>query len=388
MIGSADMAALLVVALLQDDVAKLESSDPLEARRAFEALIAAGDEAPLRKVAERCERARHALAEIRAHRRFGAAYPPIRLIRYEADDLPTREVLEEFAEHLGVRLKEGSFVGPMPERISIHLREAYALEALDSVFRAANHGWWEEDGAIVYSIPAWPIPRLHTYYRRFQISIESFYEFRKRDPFGNVEGSAALWIRIKYDTACRPAGSRGVKFTEVIDDKGRSLLPEEARDLPSYAPFQNLSSHVPIKAPSDDVLKLARVRGVFVALFPERPAPGEIPLAGERRALEAPNLTLAVEKVLEGGSRISVTGKIGDLKKAHVRPLPGDFRLKGKDGRTLPAGGAVSGRRESPVAELQFEIPDGFEPVALVVEYFQGMGEHEIPFDFQDVPIR
>ncbi|HZN63059.1 MAG TPA: hypothetical protein VFC90_11700, partial [Planctomycetota bacterium] len=72
------MLILALALLLQDPLVDLDSKDPLVARRAFEAAIRTGDEKALEGAAKTSERAKEALAEVRAHLKFGDAYPPVR----------------------------------------------------------------------------------------------------------------------------------------------------------------------------------------------------------------------------------------------------------------------------------------------------------------------
>jgi hypothetical protein len=71
-----------------------------------------------------------------------------------------------------------------------------------------------------------------------------------------------------------------------------------------------------------------------------------------------------------------------------VLPEPEEFRLKAKDGRKVSGQGVRSGQREAASWELKFEFPAGFEAAALEVTHFQGVGEHPVPFDFKDVPLK
>ena len=376
------------------DLADLDSSDPIVARRAFEALVQRGDEAALRDVARRNERARHVLSEIEAHRRFGATYPAIKTLSYSAKDRATSEVLADLSKLLGLRFQEekmdipGAVLRPFKEKLSLELKDAYPLEILDRLGNALD-ATPQVDGQVVTLYRGnFSGSSFRAYQRHFSIAIKSYEERRRRDPAGRGTAKAFIRFHVRYDWLCRPAGMNTLRFLVVKDDLGDSLLPETSQDHPYYASFDTLSTQVAIKPSRPEAKKLVRVKGVFPAFFPERPARAEIPLSAPKKELNLPNLTLRLESASKDGAKVRISGKVGDLKKAYVLPEVHEFRLKSKDGRTVEAQGSRAGQRESATWELAFDVPAGFEPGALEVTYFQEVSEHEIPFDFKDVPIR
>src|SRR6266850_4231486 len=138
------LSAFLIL-LPQESLKELDSPDPAVARRALEAAIRAGDEKPLEAAAKTSRGARLALAEVRAHKRFGEAYPPELCITYEAKDRPTEEVLGKLSKFIGLRIEpDGSLPRPawLKETLSISLRDATFLEAVDAIARAVP-GWTE-----------------------------------------------------------------------------------------------------------------------------------------------------------------------------------------------------------------------------------------------------
>ena len=95
-----------------------------------------------------------------------------------------------------------------------------------------------------------------------------------------------------------------------------------------------------------------------------------------------------LEEASADGAAVKISAKVADWKKAHVRPIPGDFQLVGKDGRLVPAEGETTGPVESIFLDLKFTLPAKFEATALKIREFRKTGEHEFPFEFKDVPIR
>src|SRR6516162_3006979 len=103
MIRAVAACGVLLFLRSQEGLSDLDSTDPKVARHAFEAAVRRGEEPALVDAAARSERARAALAEIRAHRRFGATYPPIDPVTFDAADRPTSEVLADLGKRLGLR---------------------------------------------------------------------------------------------------------------------------------------------------------------------------------------------------------------------------------------------------------------------------------------------
>ena len=378
----------------QEEIAGLESSDPVIARRAFEALVRRGEDKPLSDLPRKSDRVAHVLAEIRAHRRFGDAYPPLEPIRYEAEDRPTRELLEDFRKILKLPIDRARpesvdvVLPPLREKTTIRLKAAYPLEALDELGRALDETMWVTDGTLKHVPGARRPPVFRTYARHFLIDVERFVEERHRESTGETKETTYLWMRLQHDWLVRIVGMRPVRFLHISDDLGHSLLPDSPPDQASWGDFQNLSSQLFIKTPDPRARKLARLKGVVPYFFPERPATAELSLSADKKELSLKNLVLNIEKASPTCSEVRVTGRVGDLNAAHVWPEVNEFQLKGKDGRLLTARGARAGQRESAVWDLSFAVPEAFEPSALRIRHFEGVGEHEIAFEFTDVPIR
>lgn len=387
--------ALVLVLLLpvsQDSLRDLESADPVVARQAFNALVRRGDEGALIEAAARSDRAKSALAEIRAHRRFGEAYPPSAPLSFEAKNRPTRELLEELGNALKLRFVPekagpGVILEPLQERMTLSLRESYPLEAMEAVGRSLDSMIYVRDGEA--QIFRGSDPRSYRVEQpHFSIAMESYQEERGRDLLGATQSEAFLRMKVRHDWLCRMVGMKGIQLLAVEDDLGEDLHLEHSGDRADYGDVENLSTQVLIKVPNPEATKLKKVKGVFSALFPERPASAELLIGGAVRELRLPNMMLTLEKSSENGAEMRIAGKIPDLQKAYVLPEPREFSVKGKTEERIAGKGTRSGQNDSPVWELTFEVPKGFVVSTLTVKYFEGVGEHQIPFELRDVPIR
>jgi hypothetical protein len=300
----------------QDELKDLESPDPAVWRRASEALIRRGDEAALAESAKRSDRAREALAEVRAHRRFGDAYPALQLLTYAAKDRPTPEVLADLSKALGLRFEDektdfpGALLRPLKDNTSLDVTLAYPLQALDALGIALGVSAHIEGTRATLYRGVLHNSSFTEYARHFVVAIESYEERRSIEASDAAAVESSLRFRVRYDWLCRPVGSAGFQFLAIEDDLGNSLVPERGGREASYDKFQMLSAQVGIRAPRREAAKLVRVRGTFTALFPERPAVAEIPLADPGKDIALSNLALKIDAVEEKGAEVRLSGKV------------------------------------------------------------------------------
>lgn len=277
---------------------------------------------------------------------------------------------------------------PFKQKVTIDLSESCPLEGLDRLGEALEATMAFHEGKVTVWRGAFGARSFISHHRHVSIAIERYADVRSRDPSGGASGTASLWFRYRHDWLCRPVGVRWFRFSEVTDDLGDSLVPEDKLRKASYGEWNNVSSEIGIKASRQGAKTLRRVKGTFILLLPERAAQAEMPVEAGKRTFELVNLTLTLDAFEKSGAGVRISGKIGDLTKAYVLPRPEEFSLKGKDGRTVAATGTQAGQRESATWELRFAPPAGFQPASLVVRHYEAVGEHEVPFDFKDVPIR
>lgn len=383
----------LILLLPQDGLRDLDSSDPATARKALEAAIRAGDEKALEEAGKTSERARLALAEVRAHKKFADAYPQARTCSLDLKDKPFAEALNELSGPFGIRIEKAHDPHnpfKFPERVTCSFRDCYLLEALDRFGQDSKIKFRNEGGVFrYYAGPDYANKR--SYWRHFALSVHSLSEVESLASTGVKTSTVNLTLSIVTDGAARIAGSKGTRFTQILERPDRSLLPKTV-DRTAYFGFWYSQGHIftggEIAAPSAAAEELSIVSGTVELLLPEKPRFQDMPLAGENRELKLDNLALRVEKSAADGSEIKVTGRIGDMKKPHLWPVPADFQLKEKDGRLLEGSGTVSGAPDAPLIDLVFKVPAGFEASALRVRCYESFGSLEVPFEFREVRIR
>ncbi len=385
--------ALLLIQTPQSSLSDLDSPDPAVARRAMEATVRGGDVKALEAVEKTSAGARRALAEIRAHQRFGEAYPLPPTVTYEAKDRPVSEVVEALSKLLGKRMVFEEREARDKERtVTLSLKDATFLETMDALTMAIP-AWESIEPDLIRLQPAGAIfPRdPASYWRYAKVSISTFTEVRELLGADKSPRTARLYFTHWIDGRCRAVGSGGLRLTDVIDDTGASLTPEPGPPYAGFGPYhQNMQFgvHVSIKAPDAAATKLVMLRGVQRFYFPESPTFTELPLAGGNRAFKSENAAIRIDEAAVDGSTVKVVAEFGDWKKPHVRPLPSDFHLVGTDGRLVPATGSVAGPVESITLQLSFDLPEKFVARSLKVRTFKSIGEHDFPFQFRDLPLR
>jgi hypothetical protein len=384
------LAAMALAILQSNDVADLDSPDPLVARRAMEAIVRKGDEKPLQAVEKTSAGAKRALAEMRAHQRFGEAYPPSMAITFEAKDRPVAEVVDALSKLVKKRITY-EVRDPADEKrtVTLSLKDATFLETLDALTLAIP-AWDSIEEDVIKLQPALAIfPRDPvSYWRHGKVTVSTFTEVR-----GLLDGGknvARLYFTHWIDGGCRAVGYGAPRLTEVTDDTGASLAPEAYAPYAGYGPYhgyQQFGVHLSIKPPAAAATKLVTLRGTQRFYFPESPTFAEIPWGG-KGSIQAENVVIRLEEATASGASVKVVAEFADWRKPHVRPLPSDFQLMGKDGRGIQATGSSAGPVESITLRLTFDLPAKFEAASLKVRTFKSIGDHEFPFEFKDLPLR
>lgn len=386
------LCAALLLLISQEKLGELDSPDPYVARRAIEAAIRAADEKALESAAKTSKGARFALAEVRAHKRFGDAYPQPLSFTVSAKDQPAADVIGRFEAVLKRKMDiEGGLQSLDGVNVTLELREATLLEAADGLGKALNRSCYPRMGSLYLSTSAFTLGVPITYGRHIRIDIGSLGEYRDVLAGPEAGATASFWGGATPDGQCRLVGIRGMRLDEVVDDTGRAIPPDNSSLDARFGDNALYSGHQAIgklKSAPDAAAKLLTVRGAWVYLLPEGPRIEELPLGDKSKSVEGDNISVRIEEVTDDGARAKVTARIADRHKAHVWPILEDFKLVGKDGTLIPAKGQVSGPAECAVLDLTFERPERFEAVALNVRVFRTVGEHETPFEFKDLPIR
>jgi hypothetical protein len=387
------MSVLALLTLLIGQVEDLDSKDPATARRAFERAIQKGDEAPLEKAAATSIRAKRALAEIRAHKRFGEYYPPLPVTTLDVQDQPPGDVIKALSKSMGIPIVDYDRFGPtqLTGSMSLKLADAGPLEAFDAFCAAATLGGRIDGRRFLYMTNHGGHRQGLWYWRHFAFDLREYREVRKIDPLAPVTESASIEVFVRHGPLGRVGVHLGPAGVEVVDEKGDELAggfdqrmrPALFSDWASHSTFQ-----VNFKKPAEGRSTLAKVRGSMPVVIPEKKGWKEVPLDGSRKNVEWERLAVRVEAFDPAGRTAILLTWIPDYGKPYVLAQPEDVEIVGKDGTRVAAKGTRSWSASGFVLDLEFAVPAGFSPASLRIAYFETLGEHLIPFEFNDVKVR
>jgi hypothetical protein len=385
-------ATAILILFPQEILKDLDSPDPAVARRAIEAAIRGADEKALEAAAKTSRGARFVLSEVRAHKRFGDAYPQPLLFSLSVKDHPAVDVIHRFESVLKKKMDIGGGLESLDGvKVNLELRDATLMEAANALGKALNRDCHPLKGTLYLS--TWPPSPIgpHVFGRHVRIIIGSLGEYRDVLAGPDAGVTAMVWGGADPDGQIRIIGTRGLRLDEVVDDLGRAIPPDNSSLDACFGDNSKYTGHQVIgklrSAPAMTARSIT-LRGAWVYLLPEGPRIEELPLGDMSRSVEGDNISIRIEGVTDCGAGVRVTARIGDRRKPHVWPNLEDFRLLGKDGVLIAAKGEVSGPAECAVADLTFALPERFEAVALKVRVFRTVGEHQTVFEFKDLPIR
>ena len=371
----------------QDSLQDLDSPDPAVARRAFEAAIKAGDESSLEAAAKTSERAKRALVEVRAHKRFGDAYPPVRTYTFTIKDKPFEQALTELGAALGMKASDrNKFPAPAgaPETVSVDIQDAYLFEAMER-FAAASKAylWLGVDGIECsrFSPPSGP----RWYWRNFLFVADSFQEQRTVNSFGSTR-SSRLELRMMCGGDMRLTGIRRLVIHEALDERGESLAADEQ---PSSWPVQNFLAgsqypvHIGLKGLPRE-WKTLTVRGEIEFLLPQDPHFVEMELGST--AAEVTASGIKVSALLDAAGDAQVTSTIVEPEQPHVRPQAADFQMVDPDGAVMRGAAIPTGPPNAPVQN--WKIAGAPKRSRLRIRCFKSVGELAVPFEYKDLPLK
>ena len=387
------MSALALLTLLFSQVEDLDSKDPAVARRAFERVIQKGDEASLEKAAATSVQAKRALAEIRAHKRFGEYYPPLPLTTMDVKDKPTAEVIKALSKSMGIAIADYDRFGPteLPETVTLQVADAGPLEAYDAFCAAANVEGRIDGRRFLYWTAHGGRRQRQWYWRHFAFDLRQYREVRKIDPLAPVSESASLEVFVFHGSLGRLDVHLGPVSVEVVDEKGDELAggfdqrmrPGLFSDWASHSTFQ-----VNFKKPAEGRSTIAKVRGSLPVVIPEKRGWKEIPLDSIGKNVEWERLAVRLDQFEPARPFVRLLTWIPDYGKPYVLPQLEDVEIVGKDGTRIVGKGTRGWFGPYLSLDLEFAVPAGFSPSSLRIAYFESIGEHPIPFEFNDVKIR
>lgn len=293
----------LAAALPQDELARrIEEilprlrEDSLETRDA--AVRALGDLGPaalglLRKRAESLdgeprERVLEAVKLIESKDTLLKHLPRLQQVTLDLKNRSAREGFEELSRQIQipVDLPEGQIF----PSVTVFLKDALPLEALDTLARAAGASWRAEERESYgfrrrRAAPPAQGPRLLVYVqkqpaypaawvRHYRIQVQQVLLTRIQNFQANAS-NAHLTLGLAWLPDVRPDSVLEMRVSELRDDQGRSLLPEPNAQprMSRYRQRSHLAfTHnetVPFKFPENDARSLALLRGSALLAFPK-----------------------------------------------------------------------------------------------------------------------
>src|SRR6266850_806803 len=125
----------------------------------------------------------------------------------------------------------------LKETLSISLRDATFLEAVDAIARAVP-GWTEFDDGILRlrgGVIFGGDPECHS--RHIKVIASYFTETRGLTSPGGSRARASIYFTVVNDGRCRFVGSRSIRLTEIVEDSGKQILTGEEDKYPgSFGP--------------------------------------------------------------------------------------------------------------------------------------------------------
>jgi len=272
-------------------------------------------------------RVEEACRRIERERNRSVVLPPLRLVTLEAKDKPVKEVLEDIARQAGVEVDFGGAVVP-EGLVSVSLKDAPPFRAFDEACRKAGdlsfepmRGRSDQDADDDFNGALGPDaakgPRVviqggaapdypAAFVRHYRVRVTQITVTRQLD-FRQNRSSAHLQLDLQWLPGVSPLALARFSVEEVLDDQGRSLLPDKAEERPPFARRMMRGSQYGMRSagfphtlslpvPPADAKKIATLRGTASLSFP-----------GETRAL-------VFEKPLEGGKTLELGGLKTTLK--------------------------------------------------------------------------
>lgn len=376
------MLALTLLALIQ--AGDLDSKDPAVARRAFEEAIRAADENALEAAAKNSERARLAIAEIRAHKRFGQNYPPVKLISFNATDQRLLEFVQDFSKAIDMTVEDYHRNRGLKgdEVATLELVDAYPLEAIDRMLNAIHAQGWVTGNKVQFT-RGWTRKNPHSFYwRHVALFPYQLIEEKTLDPLGNTVDSCTLMVSLRHDGSSRMLSTRPVRSVEAIDNRGVAVKAgaDRAEHYHQFASFRIRLESVPAESTS-----FQRIRGVLPIVIPENRIWKTVPLGSRGATVDFPDVKLTVEEFALPATQVRVLVRFTESRKPSLGVEVQDFLLVGKDGAEIRAAGTWT---QQGILDLAFNPPAGFTPARLKVGSFESLGELEVPFEFREVKIR
>lgn len=410
------------------------SEDAIEIRdQAVKALIELGPAAVpiLRKraadlAAETRGRLLEACTRIESRNTLARYLPPLRKVTLDWENKPAREALDEIGRRIELNVDGGN--ANADSSITFSLKDATPIQAIDEVCRQAGLNWRAVDDEFNNGRrrPAGPRgePRLMvqngksadfpaTYVRHYRFRVTQISLTRTNNFQNAGQSNAQMNVDLGWAPDVKPDGLQSFKITELKDEQGRSLLPEEndrfrgrmrsmrgryrGRDMSSY------SQYLSFKFPEADAKKIAVLKGTAVFSFPQEVKTISFgkPADAVGKPIELNGLTLTIKEYQEKESgpslTLEITGKYqgprdgdsGDDEDFNNLPFSyEDVELVTESGESMRHQG-MSGRGDGKSYSWQMDFSGEKPAVAKEVRIFCVLRRFndETPFEIRDIPL-
>lgn len=387
------MRLALVLALLApaqevdlDVLLRRLADDSIEAReKAAAALIARGKQAAaaIEKAlpglsGEQKALASEVLKRIQTDLLLHQSLPPLQRFSVSAQDRPLLEVLADLCRKAELKLTCDED-GLRDKRVSVELKDATLLEALEAVATASKTSYAFPPGGVVF-VAERENPIAVRLVRHYRLSLDDVEVVRRLRPDSN---SATLRFNLRTIPGVKGSLNLDFYLTAIEDDKGRSLLPANLN--PTHGTF------IDFNCPAEDARRLSVIRGRVVTTYP-----GEIrtlsfpmnpPKEGQVRELEGIRVELL--RAERKDSNFTVTVRSFEPKDTRNEIERHWIRLRLKDGSYAPSnGGSSRGSSDPKVGSLdETRFQPGGEPEAFELEYLMNKFQDSFEFELKDIPL-
>ncbi|HZL73442.1 MAG TPA: hypothetical protein VFC86_13350, partial [Planctomycetota bacterium] len=351
------------------------------------------------------------LEQLAVPKKLRGLLPPLRKVTIDAKDRSLKEVLEDLRTQGALTLETGE-VGDAA--VSVSIKEATPLEALDAVCKAAGYGYFI-DGRTQYTkgkflaaggaAPAivesgveskirlqpgsyLAVPR--QFIRHYLVEPTNI-SLSKSDNFRQSYNAANLNLRVAWAPGANPQTGE-IAVESATDDKGRVLF-EAPKNAPKYSGggtyiSGGLNASVQLAYPEADARKIASIKGkaTIKYLLEEKILSFEPVEAAEPQKKEHDGIKVEMTGYKIDGNSVTVsftfTGRSAEpgAPPGSLHSMP--IRLKTEDGSAGYSGGRSSrrgGDGEVTTCEMTFRnVTSKVKAVEIVAETIY----HSDSFDF------
>jgi hypothetical protein len=384
-----------------ESLIKQLGDESLEIReKAVAALVGLGDKAEEKLKArlataegEFKARLEGVLRDIDNARRLRAVFPPLRRVSLDVKGLPVRDVLDRLKKETGLPIDD-SAAGD--KAVTVSLKEALPLEALDAVCRAADLEYLP--GSVRFGAKRDTII-LHRGHTGSQRAFAGPMVINARHLSVNGDSSRAQILITQYwPPGYLPSRLADWDLTSARDDQGNDLRLDMglhgARD--SILADLDRESVILLKGPAPEA-KSVTVKGRGAILFPVTQdilsfkPPGDC--LGQEKKSGLITVRLETAEVEENLARfkIKVTQEGGDLARVGIYAT----FFSNRNVRLVTAGGIVTGNASYSASNMvrggmnvDLEYRQVTSPVT-ALEFVFDTEEHRVDFEFElkDIPL-